>query len=453
VVIHHGYNPHGLFIFFKEVFIMTQLEYALSGIVTKEMKIVAEYEGVDEEFILEGVKKGEIVIPSNVNHKNLIPKGIGKGLMTKVNANIGTSDAYPEIEKEIEKLKVALKAGADAVMDLSTGGDINQSRRKILENSPVPVGTVPMYQAAVESITKYGSIVAMPEEFIFEVIEEQAKDGVDFITVHCGLTSESLKKLKDNGRVMDVVSRGGSFTIAWMLHNDKENPLYKHFDRLLDIAKKYDITLSLGDGLRPGCLEDATDAAQIQELIILGELVKRSREAGVQVMVEGPGHVPIDQIEANVKLQKQLCHNAPFYVLGPIVTDIAPGYDHITSAIGGAIAAASGADFLCYVTPAEHLGLPDKEDVKEGVIAAKIAAHAADIAKGIKGAREKDLAMAKARKALEWDEQIKLSIDPDKAFKYRVNKNISTAKTCSMCGKFCAMKIVSEYLGTSAITC
>ncbi|ADH61518.1 thiamine biosynthesis protein ThiC [Thermoanaerobacter mathranii subsp. mathranii str. A3] len=432
---------------------MTQLEYALSGIVTKEMKIVAEYEGVDEEFILEGVKKGEIVIPSNVNHKNLIPKGIGKGLMTKVNANIGTSDAYPEIEKEIEKLKVALKAGADAVMDLSTGGDINQSRRKILENSPVPVGTVPMYQAAVESITKYGSIVAMPEEFIFEVIEEQAKDGVDFITVHCGLTSESLKKLKDNGRVMDVASRGGSFTIAWMLHNDKENPLYKHFDRLLDIAKKYDITLSLGDGLRPGCLEDATDAAQIQELIILGELVKRSREAGVQVMVEGPGHVPIDQIEANVKLQKQLCHNAPFYVLGPIVTDIAPGYDHITSAIGGAIAAASGADFLCYVTPAEHLGLPDKEDVKEGVIAAKIAAHAADIAKGIKGAREKDLAMAKARKALEWDEQIKLSIDPDKAFKYRVNKNISTAKTCSMCGKFCAMKIVSEYLGTSAITC
>ncbi|MBT1278654.1 phosphomethylpyrimidine synthase ThiC [Thermoanaerobacter sp. AC272] len=432
---------------------MTQLEYALSGIVTKEMKIVAEYEGVDEEFILEGVKKGEIVIPSNVNHKNLIPKGIGKGLMTKVNANIGTSDAYPEIEKEIEKLKVALKAGADAVMDLSTGGDINQSRRKILENSPVPVGTVPMYQAAVESITKYGSIVAMPEEFIFEVIEEQAKDGVDFITVHCGLTSESLKKLKDNGRVMDVVSRGGSFTIAWMLHNDKENPLYKHFDRLLDIAKKYDITLSLGDGLRPGCLEDATDAAQIHELIILGELVKRSREAGVQVMVEGPGHVPIDQIEANVKLQKQLCHNAPFYVLGPIVTDIAPGYDHITSAIGGAIAAASGADFLCYVTPAEHLGLPDKEDVKEGVIAAKIAAHAADIAKGIKGAREKDLAMAKARKALEWDEQIKLSIDPDKAFKYRVNKNISTAKTCSMCGKFCAMKIVSEYLGTSAITC
>ncbi|ADD03087.1 thiamine biosynthesis protein ThiC [Thermoanaerobacter italicus Ab9] len=432
---------------------MTQLEYALSGIVTKEMKIVAEYEGVDEEFILEGVKKGEIVIPSNVNHKNLIPKGIGKGLMTKVNANIGTSDAYPEIEKEIEKLKVALKAGADAVMDLSTGGDINQSRRKILENSPVPVGTVPMYQAAVESISKYGSIVAMPEEFIFEVIEEQAKDGVDFITVHCGLTSESLKKLKDNGRVMDIVSRGGSFTIAWMLHNDKENPLYKHFDRLLDIAKKYDITLSLGDGLRPGCLEDATDAAQIQELIILGELVKRSREAGVQVMVEGPGHVPIDQIEANVKLQKQLCHNAPFYVLGPIVTDIAPGYDHITSAIGGAIAAASGADFLCYVTPAEHLGLPDKEDVKEGVIAAKIAAHAADIAKGIKGAREKDLAMAKARKALEWDEQIKLSIDPDKAFKYRVNKNISTAKTCSMCGKFCAMKIVSEYLGTSAITC
>ncbi|MGB9810069.1 MAG: phosphomethylpyrimidine synthase ThiC, partial [Caldanaerobacter sp.] len=332
---------------------MTQLEYALSGIITKEMKIVADYEGVSEEFVLEGVKKGEIVIPANVNHINLVPKGIGKGLSTKVNANIGTSDAFPEIRKEIEKLKVAIDAGADAVMDLSTGGDVNKSRREIIKNSSVPVGTVPMYQAAVESISRYGSIVAMPEEFIFKVIEEQAKDGVDFITVHCGLTLESLKRLKDNKRIMNVVSRGGAFTIAWMLHNEKENPLYQYFDRLLDIAKKYDVTLSLGDGLRPGCLEDATDAAQIQELIILGELVKKAREAGVQVMVEGPGHVPIDQIEANVKLQKSLCYNAPFYVLGPVVTDIAPGYDHITAAIGGAIAAFAGADFLCYVTPAE----------------------------------------------------------------------------------------------------
>ncbi|MEQ2130385.1 phosphomethylpyrimidine synthase ThiC [Caldanaerobacter subterraneus KAk] len=432
---------------------MTQLEYALSGIITKEMKIVADYEGVSEEFVLEGVKKGEIVIPANVNHINLVPKGIGKGLSTKVNANIGTSDAFPEIGKEIEKLKVAIDAGADAVMDLSTGGDVNKSRREIIKNSSVPVGTVPMYQAAVESISRYGSIVAMPDEFIFKVIEEQAKDGVDFITVHCGLTLESLKRLKDNKRIMNIVSRGGAFTIAWMLHNEKENPLYQYFDRLLDIAKKYDVTLSLGDGLRPGCLEDATDAAQIQELIILGELVKKAREAGVQVMVEGPGHVPIDQIEANVKLQKSLCHNAPFYVLGPVVTDIAPGYDHITAAIGGAIAAFAGADFLCYVTPAEHLGLPDIQDVKEGVIAAKIAAHAADIAKGIKKAREKDLAMAKARTNLDWNEQIRLSIDPEKAEKYRVTKNKPNVETCSMCGKFCAMKMVSKYLGTPTTTC
>lgn len=432
---------------------MTQFEYALKGIITREMEIVAKTEGIDVQTLIDGIKKGEIVIPCNINHKNLVPKGIGKGLSTKVNANIGTSDAYPDIEKEIEKLNAAVKAGADAVMDLSTGGNIDYSRKKILENSPVPVGTVPIYQAAVEAMDKYGSIVAMTEDDLFDIIEKQAEDGVDFITVHCGLNLESLKKLKDNGRIMDIVSRGGSFTVGWMLHNEKENPLYEHFDKLIDIAKKYDVTLSLGDGLRPGCLEDATDSAQIQELIILGELVKRARKAGVQAMVEGPGHVPIDQIEANVKLQKQLCHNAPFYVLGPIVTDIAPGYDHITSAIGGAIAASAGADFLCYVTPAEHLGLPDLEDVKEGVIAAKIAAHAADIAKGIKGARERDLSMAKARKALNWEEQIRLSINPDKALKYRSNKNLPSADTCSMCGKFCAMKIVGNYLGSEQPIC
>lgn len=432
---------------------MTQLEYAFKGIVTKEMEIVAKAESIDPQTVLEGIKKGEIVIPCNINHKNLVPKGIGKGLSTKVNANIGTSDAYPDIEKEIEKLNAAVKAGADAIMDLSTGGNIDYSRKMILENSPVPVGTVPIYQAAVEAMDKYGSIVAMTEDDLFNIIEKQAQDGVDFITVHCGLNFESLKKLKDNGRIMDIVSRGGSFTVGWMLHNERENPLYAYFDRLIDIAKKYDVTLSLGDGLRPGCLEDATDSAQIQELIILGELVKRAREAGVQAMVEGPGHVPIDQIEANVKLQKQLCHNAPFYVLGPLVTDIAPGYDHITSAIGGAIAASAGADFLCYVTPAEHLGLPDLEDVKEGVIAAKIAAHAADIAKGIKGAKEKDLSMAKARKALNWEEQIRLSINPDKALKYRNSKNVPTTDTCSMCGKFCAMKIVGNYLGSKQPIC
>lgn len=426
---------------------MTQLEYAKRGIVSDEIKEVARRENLPEEYILEGVAQGNIVIPCNPHHKGLKPCGIGRGLSTKVNANIGTSDEYPDIEKELEKLDMAIKAGADAVMDLSTGGDIVGSRKRIIEHSSIPVGTVPIYQAAVVAMEKYGSIVKMTEDDIFQVIEEQAKDGVDFMTVHCGLTLDSLNSLKEQGRIMDVVSRGGSFTVGWMIYNQMENPLYEHFDRLLEIAKKYDVTLSLGDGLRPGCIADATDRGQIHELLILGRLVKKCREAGVQVMIEGPGHVSLDQIDVNVKLQKSLCEGAPFYVLGPLVTDIAPGYDHITGAIGGAIAAASGADFLCYVTPAEHLGLPDIDDVKEGVIASKIAAHAADIVKGVKGARERDLAMAKARKELNWEKQIELSIDPEKASKYRKGKNPSLKNTCSMCGKFCAMKIVSEYLG------
>lgn len=426
---------------------MTQLESARKGIITKEMEAAAEMEGISPEILREGIAKGEIVLPCNIHHKGIRPIAVGKGLSTKVNANIGTSDAYPELEKELEKLKAAIDAGAHSVMDLSTGGDIDQSRKAILQASPVMVGTVPLYQALVDAEEKGRGMVEMTDEDIFHAIEKHCEDGADFITVHCGVTLEVIESLRNSGRVMDIVSRGGSFMTAWMLHNKKENPLYTQYDRLLEIAKKYDVTLSLGDGLRPGCIEDASDAPQIRELIILGELVKRARAAGVQVMVEGPGHVPLDQITANMKMEKTLCHNAPFYVLGPIVTDIAPGYDHITSAIGGAIAASSGADFLCYVTPAEHLGLPTMEDVKEGVIASRIAAHAADIVKGVKGAKEWDLEMAKARKNLDWERQIELAIDPVKANRMRKEKNTDTQDCCTMCGKFCAYKIVSEHLG------
>ncbi len=428
---------------------MTQLERARRGEITPQMEAVAAKEGLDPEFIRRGIEKGTIVIPCNVNHKNLNPSGFGQGLSTKVNANIGTSDAFPETEKELDKLKAAVNAGADAVMDLSTGGDINLSRRRIIEASTVAVGTVPIYQAMVQGYEEHGNKVGLTADELFRVIEEQAADGVDFITVHCGVTMETIERLKNQGRITDIVSRGGAFMTGWMLHNRKENPLYEQYDRLLDIARKYDVTLSLGDGLRPGCLADATDRAQVQELIILGELVKRAHEAGVQAMVEGPGHVPMDQIEANIKLEKQLCHGAPFYVLGPLVTDIAPGYDHITAAIGGAIAAASGADFLCYVTPAEHLGLPDIDDVVDGVVASKIAAHAADIAKGVKGALERDIEMAKARKALDWQRQIQLSINPSRAGKVREAKNAPEQELCTMCGKFCAMKVVEEHLGKS----
>ncbi|MDF2547524.1 MAG: phosphomethylpyrimidine synthase [Anaerosolibacter sp.] len=426
---------------------MTQLESARKGIITKEMEAAAALEGMSPELLREGIAKGEIVLPCNINHKGIRPIAVGKGLSTKVNANIGTSDAYPEIEKELEKLKAAIDAGAHSVMDLSTGGDIDQSRKAILQASPVMVGTVPLYQALVDAEEKGRGMVEMTAEDIFHAVEKHCQDGADFITVHCGVTLEVIEALRKNGRVMDIVSRGGSFMTAWMLHNKKENPLYTQYDRLLEIAKQYDVTLSLGDGLRPGCIEDASDAPQIRELIILGELVKRARAAGVQVMVEGPGHVPLDQIQANMKIEKTLCHNAPFYVLGPIVTDVAPGYDHITSAIGGAIAASSGADFLCYVTPAEHLGLPTMEDVKEGVIASRIAAHAADIVKGVKGAKEWDLEMAKARKNLDWERQIQLAIDPAKAERLRKEKNTDSEDCCTMCGKFCAYKIVSEHLG------
>jgi len=431
---------------------MTQLELARKGTVSPQIKHVAEKEAVEADFIIQGLAEGEIIIPANVNHTNLIPCGIGKGLRTKVNANIGTSSDFCDLNTELRKLQTASDFGADTVMDLSTGGDISAIRRAILSAGTVPVGTVPIYQAGIEAIENRGAIVNMSVDEIFAVIEEHAKDGVDFMTVHCGVAQESLARLKKQGRMTDIVSRGGAFLIGWMLHNDKENPLYQYYDRLLDLALEYDFTLSLGDGLRPGCLADATDRAQIEELIILGELVERSREAGVQAMVEGPGHLPLNQITTNVQLEKSLCRGAPFYVLGPLVTDVGAGYDHITAAIGGAIAAAAGADFLCYVTPTEHLSLPGIEDVKEGVIASRIAAHAADIAKGVKGAKEWDEQMSRARKALDWKTQAKLSLDPE--LSQQVHSRIpASGETCSMCGKYCAMAIVEKYLGISVSKC
>jgi phosphomethylpyrimidine synthase len=431
---------------------MTQLQLARKGTVSPQMKHVAEEERVETPSVIQGVVDGEIIIPANANHTNLIPCGIGKGLRTKVNANIGTSSDSCDLNTELKKLKTAIDFGADTVMDLSTGGDISSIRRALMRACTVPVGTVPIYQAGIEAIENHGAIVNMTVDEIFAIIEEHARDGVDFMTVHCGVTQASLAKLKKQGRTTDIVSRGGAFLIGWMLHNDRENPLYHYYDRLLDLALEHDFALSLGDGLRPGCLADATDRGQIQELIILGELVERAREAGVQAMIEGPGHLPLNQILTNVQLEKSLCRGAPFYVLGPLVTDIGAGYDHITAAIGGAIAAAAGADFLCYVTPTEHLSLPSIEDVKQGVIASRIAAHAADIAKGVKGAKEWDEQMSKARKAFDWEKQAKLSLDP--RLSQQIHSKIpASGAACSMCGKYCAMAIVEKYLGMSAPKC
>jgi len=431
---------------------MTQLELAREGKISPQMSLVAKNEGVEAEVIRRGVAEGTIVIPANINHKNLVPGGIGQGIKTKVNANIGTSSDFGDMDTELEKLKVAADSGADTVMDLSTGGDISAIRRAIIAASTLPIGTVPVYQAGIEAITRHGAIVKMTVDELFAAIEEHARDGVDFMTVHCGVTRAAVDRLRQQGRVADVVSRGGAFLIGWMLHNDCENPLYENYDRLLAIAKEFDVILSLGDGMRPGCLADATDQAQVEELLAIGELVNRARQAGVQAMVEGPGHLPLNHIEANVKLEKAICQGAPFYVLGPLVTDIAAGYDHITGAIGGAIAAAAGADFLCYVTPAEHLSLPDPEDVRQGVIASRIAAHAADIVKGVSGAAEQDKKMAIARKKLDWEEQARLSLDP--ALARRVHgKHTSTGSACSMCGQFCAMELVEKYLNIPAIKC
>jgi len=431
---------------------MTQIEMATRGILSPEMKQVAQQESCSKDSIMEYVSEGKVVIPSNPNHKRLEPRGIGKGLRVKINANIGTSSDYGTIESELEKLQIATKFGADAIMDLSTGGNILEIRREILAKSILPVGTVPIYQAGIEAIERHNAIVSMTTDEIFTVLEEQAKEGVDFMTVHCGVTQSTISRLKNQRRLTNVVSRGGAFLLGWMLHNDQENPLYEFYDRLLELAHKYDITLSLGDGMRPGSLADATDRAQVEELIILGELVDRARDAGVQIMVEGPGHIPLNQITTNVQLEKSICHEAPFYVLGPLVTDIAAGYDHITAAIGGAIAAAAGADFLCYVTPAEHLSLPDNEDVKIGVIASRIAAHAADIARGISKVSEWDRNMSIARINLDWESQADLSLDPNRV-RHMHSKYSSLGPACSMCGNYCAMALVKKYLGISTITC
>jgi phosphomethylpyrimidine synthase len=425
---------------------MTQILEARKGNTTPEMEAVARAEGVSVDHVREGVAKGTIVITRNRVHTSITPLGVGRGLRTKVNANIGTSKERMSVAGEIEKLKAAVAAGADAVMDLSTGGPIIEIRKEILRQSTVSLGTVPIYQAAVETVESGRSIVQMDPEVLFRVIEEQCAEGVDFITVHCGVTRASVERLQRQGRIMDVVSRGGAFHLEWILVNDAENPLYERYDRLVEIAKKYDVTLSLGDGMRPGCLADATDRAQIEELVILGELRDVAVEAGVQVMIEGPGHVPLNQVETNMRIQKELCKGAPFYVLGPLVTDVAPGYDHITSAIGGAIAGAAGADFLCYVTPSEHLRLPDLEDVRQGVIASRIAAHAADIAKGVRGAMDWDTEMARRRKALDWKGQIELSIDPERARRLRESSMPKESDVCTMCGEFCSMKGVSKYM-------
>ena len=406
------------------------------------IKRIAEKEGVSEEFVRRGIASGRIVVPCNPIH-NPEPAAIGEGMGIKVNVNLGTSRDFADLDMELRKLDIAIKYGSDAVMDLSTGGDIDLIRKTLIDKAPMMIGSVPIYQTGLTAARK-DAVVDMTEDDIFNGIEKHAKDGMDFMTVHCGITKESVAWLKKSKRTTDVVSRGGSFLTAWILHNEKENPLYANFDHLLDLARRYEFALSLGDGFRPGCIDDATDQAQLSELMILGHLVERCREAGVQSMVEGPGHVPLDQVPMNMMLEKKLCRDAPFYVLGPLVTDIAPGYDHIVGAIGGAVAAQNGADFLCYLTPAEHLSLPDEDDVREGLIASKIAAHVGDLCRG-KG-REMDTKMAKARKALDWDTMFEVCIDPEKARRYRSRGCTKNEDGCSMCGDVCAVKLVNKYL-------
>lgn len=423
----------------------TEMEYARLGQITETMRIAAVAAGIDPETLCKGIAEGTAIICHNNKRIGGKPLAVGKGIRTRVNANIGTSKDDVSIAGELAKAHAAIAAGADALMDLSTGGPIDDIRAAILDQTDICIGSVPLYQAACDTVTQKGkAIVDMTVDDIFAGIKKHLDDGVDFITVHCGVTRASLEKMDNEGRVMEVVSRGGSFTCAWMDHNNAENPLYEYFDRLLDLVYPYDATLSLGDGFRPGCIADATDRAQIHELLILGELTQRAWEKGVQVMVEGPGHVPLDQVQANIQLQKRLCHGAPFYVLGPLVTDVAPGYDHITSAIGGAVAASAGADFLCYVTPSEHLCLPTIEDVHEGVMATRLAAHAADIVKNIPGAKEWDRSMSKARKALDWEKQYELALDPPLARKRREETGdaVESHGACTMCGEFCAYKMM-----------
>ena len=423
----------------------TQMNAARKGIITPQMEIVAQKEHMDVEDLRKLIAKGEVIIPCNKKHTSLSPSGVGAKLTTKINVNLGVSRDWKDVDMEYEKVRSAVDMGAEAIMDLSSYGDTRTFRRKLTETCPAMIGTVPIYDAVVYYHKALGQITS--EEWL-DIVRMHAEDGVDFMTIHCGMNRATAARFKQNKRLMNIVSRGGSIMFAWMEMTGKENPFYEHYDEILDICQKYDITMSLGDACRPGCIADATDTAQIEELITLGELTKRAWEKDVQVMIEGPGHMPMNQIAANMEIQKTLCHGAPFYVLGPLVTDVAPGYDHITSAIGGAIAAAAGAAFLCYVTPAEHLRLPNAADVKEGIIAAKIAAHAADIAKGIPGARDIDDKMADARRVLDWDAQFECALDPETAKAIRDSRKPEDdhSDTCSMCGKFCAVRSMNKAL-------
>lgn len=421
----------------------TQMDAARKGIHTPEMKEVAQKEQMDIDMLCSLIAEGKVIIPRNKNHKGIKANGIGSMLKTKINVNLGVSRDCKDLDVEMEKVQSAVDMGAEAIMDLSSYGDTQKFRRKLCSECPAMIGTVPIYDAVVYYHKALKEITS--QEWL-DIVKMHAKDGVDFMTIHCGINKETAAKFKRNKRLTNIVSRGGSIIFAWMEMTGEENPFYAHFDEILDICQEYDVTLSLGDACRPGSLADATDASQIEELITLGELTKRAWEKNVQVMIEGPGHMPLDQIAANMEIQKTICHGAPFYVLGPLVTDVAPGYDHITSAIGGAVAAMCGASFLCYVTPAEHLRLPNVEDVKEGIIASRIAAHAADIAKGVKGAREWDDKMSYARKKLDWEEMFRLAMDPEKARRYRAQAAPEKEDTCSMCGNFCAVKNMNRIL-------
>lgn len=421
----------------------TQMNAARQGIITDEIRTVAEKEGIAPEKLMEYVAAGTAIIPCNKNHKAISPAGVGSMLKTKINVNLGTSRDCKDLNMELEKVQSAVDMGAEAIMDLSSCGDTQKFRRLLTEKCPAMIGTVPIYDAVVYY---HKPLIQITTDEWIDIVKMHAQDGVDFMTIHCGINKETAVKFKRNKRLMNIVSRGGSIIFAWMEMTGKENPFYERFDEILDICQQYDVTLSLGDACRPGCIMDATDAPQIEELITLGELTKRAWEKDVQVMIEGPGHMPLNQIAANMEIEKTLCHGAPFYVLGPLVTDIAPGYDHITAAIGGAVAAMNGAAFLCYVTPAEHLRLPDLDDVKEGIIASKIAAHAADIAKGLPGATDWDLQMDKARKVLDWEKMFDVAIDSEKARRYRESSKPEKEDTCSMCGNFCAVKNMNRIL-------
>lgn len=421
----------------------TQMDAAKKGIITKEMEIVSQKENIDIEILKERIAKGQIVIPANKNHRSLDPKGIGKGLKTKINVNLGISKDCPNVDVELEKVKIAIDMKAEAIMDLSSFGKTEEFRKELINMSTAMIGTVPVYDAVGFYDKELKDIT---EKEFLDVVRKHGEDGVDFVTIHAGLNRETAKIFKKNKRVTNIVSRGGSLIYAWMELNNKENPFYEHYDELLEICQEYDITISLGDALRPGSIADATDAPQIAELMVLGELTKRAWEKNVQIIIEGPGHMRLNEIEANVLLEKKLCHGAPFYVLGPIVTDVAPGYDHITSAIGGAVAASYGVDFLCYVTPAEHLRLPTLEDIKEGIIASKIAAHAGDLAKGVQGAEQWDLRMSKARQKLDWEEMFNLSLDEEKARRYRKESTPEHEDSCTMCGKMCSMRNMNRIM-------